>query len=117
MANSADGLRRFAANPSYVLMIAKGARSSQAAPPTPDPSPPLASLAGGGERDSELLEQRVGARKVRLAGRFLDVERLDHAVVDHHRVTLRAQAEAVARSVEGHVERLGEIAIAVRQEL
>src|SRR5690349_17511563 len=52
---------------------------------------------------SQLLEQRGGAGDVGLAGGVLDVERLHHAVLDQHGVTLRARAEAVARAVERHV--------------
>src|SRR5438105_1503578 len=66
---------------------------------------------------SQRLEQRGGARDVGLAGRVLDGERLHHAVLDYHAVTLRSRAEAIARGVERHVDRLGEVGIAVGQEL
>src|SRR3954452_13910620 len=66
---------------------------------------------------SKLLEQRVAAGDLDLARRFLDVELLHHAVLDQHGVALGARAEAVARAVEGEVDRLGELAVAVGQEL
>src|SRR5215475_14029477 len=65
----------------------------------------------------QLLEQAVAARHLDLAGCFLDVERFHHAVVDHHAVALRAHAEAVAGTVEGEVDRFGELAVAVGEEL
>ena len=40
------------------------------------------------------LQQIIRARHLGLAGGILDVERLDHAVIDHHGVALRAHAEA-----------------------
>src|SRR4051812_4056576 len=43
----------------------------------------------------------------------LDVELLDHAVVDDHRIALRTLAHAVFASVHLEPERLGEGAIAV----
>src|SRR5689334_6173426 len=66
---------------------------------------------------SEALEHCVGAGDFRLAGRFLDVERLHDAVLDQHRIALGAQAETVARRIERKVDGLGEIAVAVGQEL
>ena len=63
-----------------------------------------------------LREQRVAAGNVALAGRVLDVERLDRAVVDQHRVALRARAEPVAGAVEVHADALGEFAVAVGQK-
>ncbi len=66
---------------------------------------------------SQLLQQRVAARYFDLARAFLDVEFLHHAVLDHHGIALRAGAEPVAGAVEGEVDRLGELAVAVGQEL
>src|SRR5262245_42342900 len=64
----------------------------------------------------QLLEQRISARDLDLAGRFLDVELLHHAVIDQHGITTRARAEPIARAVEGKIDRLGEIAVTVGQE-
>src|SRR6266404_3089691 len=66
---------------------------------------------------SELLEQRVRARGLGLAGRFLDVELLHHAILDQHGIAFRAQPEAIAGTVECHVDRLGKFPVAVSQEL
>ena len=52
-----------------------------------------------------------------MPGRVLDVQRGDDAVVDDHRIALRAGAEAEARAVEREADFLGEIGIAVGEEL
>src|SRR5580704_18043610 len=52
--------------------------SAQAAPPTPDPSPPLASLAGGGEqggRSSEPPDPLIQGARNSPAPRFPNVQR------------------------------------------
>src|SRR4029077_8918499 len=54
----------------------------------------------------QLLEKRVGARGFGLAGRFLDIELLHHAILDQHGIAFRTQPEAVAGTVEGHIDRL-----------
>src|SRR4051812_37669776 len=46
--------------------------------------------------NSKLSQQRIAAGDLDLAGRRLEVELLDHAVVDQHRIALGADAEAVA---------------------
>src|SRR5580700_2049472 len=66
---------------------------------------------------SKLLQQRGGARQVRLAWRILDVERLHDTILDQHGIALRACAEAEARAVHRKPESLGEVAIAIREEL
>src|SRR5665213_3170678 len=65
---------------------------------------------------SELPEQRVAAGNLDLAGGRLEVELLDRAVLDQHRVALGADAEAVAGGVELHADRLGEFVVAVGEE-
>src|SRR5262245_65351189 len=64
----------------------------------------------------QLLEQRIAARDLDLAGRFLDVELLHHAVLDQHGIAARTRAEPVARAVEGQIDRLGEVAVTIGQE-
>src|SRR6185437_6508327 len=64
----------------------------------------------------ECLQHRVGARHFEAAG-LLDVERLDDAVVDHHRVALRALAHAVAGAVHLEPDGAREVAIAVGEHL
>src|ERR1019366_2282751 len=61
-------------------------------------------------RNDELLQlsqQRIAAGDLDLAGRRLEIELLDHAVVHQHRVAMGADAEAVAGGVELHAVRLG----------
>src|SRR5450432_2478215 len=53
-----------------------------------------------------LRHQRLGVADLELAG-GLDVERLDDAVLDQHRVALRAHAHAARRQVERQPGRLG----------
>ena len=62
---------------------------------------PLARREGSpsSDEDSEALQQIVGAGDVGLAGRVLDVERLHHAVLDHHRIAPRTHAEAALGQV------------------
>ena len=50
------------------------------------------------------------------AGQILDIQHLDHAVVDEHGVTLGARAEPDAAAVEIHADLLGELGIAIGQE-
>src|SRR5215207_7664905 len=75
----------------------------------------------GGLRSGKVMSKRlqkiVGAGDVGLAGRVLDVERAHDAVLDHHRIALRARAEAEARAVHGEAEGLREIAVAVGDQL
>src|ERR1700704_2981764 len=59
-----------------------------------------------------LLDQRLGVADLELARR-LDVERLDDAVLDQHRVALRADAHAPRGQVERQARRLGEVGAAV----
>src|SRR5688500_10593770 len=73
--------------------------------PTPERAPFLCP-------DSELPEPALGAADLEIARR-LDVELLDHAVVDDHRVALGALAHAVARAVHRQPEGFGELAVAV----
>src|SRR4051812_41553798 len=61
---------------------------------------------------ARLLDQRLGVAHLELARR-LDVERLDDAVLDQHRVALRANPHAARGQVEGQAGRLGEIGAAV----
>ena len=56
-------------------------------------------------------------REIDLAGLRLDVEHLDDAVDDEHRIALRAQAQAPGRQVEVEADRLGEVAVAVGEEI
>src|SRR6266478_2751314 len=55
----------------------------------------------------QALEQIVGAGHVGFAGRVLDVERLHHAVVDHHGVASRTHAEATLGEIRRDANRLG----------
>src|SRR5439155_18135595 len=64
----------------------------------------------------QLSQQRIAAGDFDLAGHRLEVQLLDHAVLDQHRVALGADAEAVAGGVELHADRLGEVGIAVGEE-
>src|SRR6185312_595596 len=61
---------------------------------------------------SETLDHRLGAGHVELT-RLLDIERLHHAVIDQHRIALRAGAHAVTAGVELEPHRLGELGAAV----
>src|SRR5438270_1871436 len=63
---------------------------------------------GGGE----LVQQMLGARRAIFAG-LLDIELLDHAVVDQHRIALRALAHAELAAVEREADRVGEGAVPV----
>src|SRR6476660_7400769 len=65
---------------------------------------------------SQLPQKRVAAGNLDLAGRRLEVELLDHAVLDQHRIALGADAEPVAGGVELHADRLGEIGVTVGEE-
>src|SRR3982750_693543 len=56
---------------------------------------------------ARLLDQRLGVAHLELARR-LDVERLDNAVLDQHRVALRAHPHAARGQVERQAGRLGE---------
>src|SRR5260370_35288873 len=67
--------------------------------------------------DLQLLEQSVAAGDLDLAGRLLDIELLHHAVLDQHGIALRADAEPIARAVEGQIHRLGEFAVSIGEEL
>src|SRR5712691_2407373 len=78
---------------------------------------PQALMSAMRARRSQRLEQGVAARDLDLAGRFLDVELLHHAVLDQHGIAPRAGAETIARAVEGEIDRLGELAVAVGQEV
>src|SRR5436190_24060706 len=64
----------------------------------------------------QLSQQRIAAGDLDLAGRRLEIELLDHAVIDQHRIALGADAQPVAGSVELHADRLGEFGVAVGQE-
>src|SRR3954451_506432 len=55
-----------------------------------------------------LLDQRLGVAHLELARR-LDVERPDDAVLNQHRVALRADAHAAGRQVERQPRRFGEV--------
>src|SRR5690606_30896508 len=70
----------------------------------------LLSLAGSGRL--ELGHQVVGRRDLELA-RGLDVEPLHDAVVDDHRVALRALAHAEAGAVHLQADGAGEVTVAV----
>src|SRR6185437_10542050 len=65
---------------------------------------------------SELAQQRVAAGNLDLAGRRLEIELLDHAVIHQHRIAMRADAEPVAGGVQLHADRLGEFGVAVGKE-
>src|SRR5262249_8038156 len=65
----------------------------------------------------ELRQQTLATRNLALAGGVFDVELFDDAVLDEHRIALRASSEAVARTVERHVDGLGKFAVAVRQKI
>src|SRR5260370_36244204 len=60
----------------------------------------------------EGLEDRLGAGDLERA-RILDVERLDDAIIDDHRIAFGALAETVCRGVKLEPDRAGEIAVAV----
>src|SRR5664279_4749920 len=59
-----------------------------------------------------LLDERLGVADLELA-RCLDVEHPDDAVLDEHRVALRANAHAARGQVEGQTGRLREAGAAV----
>src|SRR5690242_6832482 len=63
---------------------------------------------------SERLQHRLGAGNVEHTW-FLDVQRLDDAVVDQHRIALRAHPHAFLHAVELETDRAGEFAAAVAQ--
>src|SRR5437870_3498447 len=63
-------------------------------------------------RRSERLQHRVGVADLELAG-LLDVDGLDDAVVDEHRIALGAHAHAACGQVHVEPERLGEDGAAV----
>ena len=65
----------------------------------------------------QLRQQSLAAGDLALARRVLHVELFDDTVVDQHRITLRARAKAVAGGVEGHVDCLGEFAVAIGQKI
>ncbi len=69
---------------------------------------------GAGVAASELAEHVFSGAHLELAGR-LDVELFDDAVVDDHRETLPALAEAAGGQVKLKPHGLGEIAVAVAQ--
>src|SRR5216684_1628848 len=55
------------------------------------------------------LQHRVGAGNLDLAGDLLDIERLYRAVLDQHRITLRAGSEAGSAQVDVEPDRAGEV--------
>ena len=61
----------------------------------------------------DLHEEILGSREIDLAGVRLDVEQLDDAVEDQHRIALGAQPETAGRQVEVEAYRFGEVAVAV----
>ena len=61
----------------------------------------------------DLHEEILGSREIDLAGVRLDVEQLDDAVDDQHRIALGAQPETAGRQVEVEAYRFGEVAVAV----
>src|SRR4051794_29267018 len=65
-------------------------------------------VAEGGGR-LQLPEQRIAAGHFDLARHRLEVQLLDHAVLDQHRIALGADAETVAGGIELHANRLGEV--------
>src|SRR6267142_6092134 len=71
-----------------------------------------------GKRDAmsllELRQHRLGAAHFVFPRRF-DVELLHHAVLDQHRVALRAHAHVARREVELEAERLGPLHAAVAE--
>src|SRR5438552_12721264 len=64
----------------------------------------------------QLSQQDIAAGDLDLAGRRLEIELLDHAVIDQHRIALGADAQPVAGSVELHADRLGEFGFPVGGE-
>src|SRR2546430_336240 len=56
--------------------------------------------AGCANEGSELPQQRIAAGHLDLAGRRLEVELLNHAVVDQHRITFGADAKPVAGGIQ-----------------
>src|ERR1700757_3017256 len=66
-------------------------------------------------RDLQRPQHRFGAGDVDLPRLLLDVERLDDAVVDEHRVTLRTHSKAGLGEVEFEPERTDEVAAAISQ--
>src|SRR5580692_4626430 len=65
---------------------------------------------------SKRLHQIVGARHFGFARSIFDIERLHHAVLDDHRITLRANAEAALGQVRGQAQSLGPVAAAVGEK-
>ena len=57
------------------------------------------------------------ARQVGFAGRFLDIELFDDAVLDQRRIAARAHAETAGRGVEVEPRRLGEVGRPVGEEV
>src|SRR4051794_29161250 len=64
--------------------------------------------------DLQPLDQIVGAADIERA-RLLDVELLDHAVVDQHRETLAAMAHPELGEIGVEADRLDEVAAAVSE--
>ena len=64
-----------------------------------------------------MAEQGLAARDVALAGRVFDIDLFDDAVIDQHRIALGADAEAIARRIQRHVDGLGEIGAAVGEKI
>src|SRR5690349_263697 len=65
-------------------------------------------------RASERLQHRLGAGDIELA-RLLDMQCLDDAVVDQHRVALGADPHPFLDAVELEPHRAGEVAAAVAE--
>src|SRR5216683_1864166 len=61
------------------------------------------------------LQHCVGAGHLDLAGHLLDIERLHGAVLDQHRIALRADTETGPTQVDVEPDRAGEVAAAVGQ--
>ena len=60
----------------------------------------------------KLRQQMLGRGDLELAALF-DVQLLDHAVLDQHRIALRALAQAEARTVQHQTQGAGQLAVAV----
>src|SRR5436853_3572896 len=80
----------------------------------PSPRPPGTGGSESGIAGLKLLEHRLGAGDRVFAG-LLDMERLDDAVFDQHRVALRADPHAFLDAVELEAHGAGEVGVAVAE--
>lgn len=65
----------------------------------------------------ELLEQFFRTGGIGRRRGLFDIDQLHNAMIDQHRVTLRARAQTKSRAIQREPDRLGKIGIAIREKL